>query len=46
MGAQYGGVWNRRDCEGSLENLDWGKLKIENTPEKVMEEQSRSRGDK
>ena len=37
IGAQDGGVWNRRVCVGSLENLDLGKLKVENIPGKVME---------
>ena len=37
IGAQDGGVWNWRVCVGSLENLDLGKLKVENIPGKVME---------
>ena len=30
FGARDGGVWNRRVCVGSLENLDLRKLKVKN----------------
>ena len=44
-GAQNGDVWNRSVCVGSLENLDLRKLKVENSPGKVTQGQSRWRGD-
>ena len=38
-------MWNRHIYVGSVENLDLGKLKMENTQGKVTEGQNRSRGD-